>query len=191
MVKQHVGLLALQGDYAKHREKLDLLGVSSSNIRHPSDLDDCTHLIIPGGETTTMTLLMQKYDLYEPIRTFAEDRAVWGTCAGLIMVARETGDRRVTPLNLIDISVKRNAYGRQVESFVTEVPLSILNGGLPFKTIFIRAPVIESCGSSVQILGTLKDHVVLARNERILVSSFHPELTHDLRLHTYFLQQMK
>ena len=191
MAKQHVGLLALQGDYAKHREKLDLLGVTSSNIRHAADLDVCTHLIIPGGETTTMTLLMQKYNLYEPIRAFAEDRPVWGTCAGLIMVAREAGDRRVEPLNLIDIHVKRNAYGRQVESFVTEVSLPILNGGLPFKAVFIRAPIIESCGPAVEILGTLHDHVVLARNERILVSSFHPELTHDLRLHTYFLQKLK
>ena len=182
-----VGILGLQGDFLLHRRSVDALNAASRIVRTADELDGCTHLIIPGGESTTMQKLLDFTNLRPAIADFGTTRPVWGTCAGMILLAREVDDPRQTPLNLIDIAVTRNAYGRQIESFTTDLSLSFLQDETPFHAVFIRAPVLTSQGANVEALARVNGHAVLARENRVLVSSFHPELTPDLRLHRYFL----
>jgi len=182
-----VGILGLQGAFEKHRRNVQALGVSACIVRHPDELTACTHLIIPGGESTTIQKLLNFNNLREPVIAFGKSHPVWGTCAGMILLAREVDDHRQTPLNLIDIAVKRNAYGRQIESFTTPMDLPFLDNAEPFHAVFIRAPIMEQSGPGVEALASVNGHTVMAREGRILVTSFHPELTDDLRLHEYFL----
>ena len=183
-----IGVLAIQGDFAEHIAVLDRLSVTAREVRLPAQLESLDGLIIPGGESTTLSRLMSIYDLREPIAQMArEGRTVWGTCAGMIMLAREITEQDPVPLGIMDIGVQRNAFGRQVDSF--EQPLSI--AGLdhkPFHGIFIRAPVIIRVGEEVSVLSALEDgRPVAVRQGNLLATAFHPELTNDTRVHRYFL----
>ncbi|HEX5139759.1 MAG TPA: pyridoxal 5'-phosphate synthase glutaminase subunit PdxT [Dehalococcoidia bacterium] len=182
-----IGVLALQGDFAEHEAILERLGAGVREVRLPADLDGLDGLIIPGGESTTITRLMAMYGLLEPIRAFASLHPVWGTCAGMIVMAKEATDLDREGLRLMDIAVERNAFGRQVDSFETDLDIAGIEGAA-VKAIFIRAPLIQSVGPQVQVLAQLEDgRIVAAKQGHLMVTSFHPELTDDIRLHKYFL----
>jgi 5'-phosphate synthase pdxT subunit len=183
-----IGVLALQGAFTKHEEMLQSLGVHTLQIRRPEALQQCDGLIIPGGESTTLTKLMGKYGFYEPMREFAQQYPIMGTCAGMIMMATQVNDQRVRPLRLIDITVNRNAYGRQIDSFSTEVNTPFLGESTVFRTIFIRAPQIARIGANVDMLLEWQERPVMVRNCQVLALAFHPELTDDPRIHQYFLE---
>ncbi|HZD11652.1 MAG TPA: pyridoxal 5'-phosphate synthase glutaminase subunit PdxT [Candidatus Binatia bacterium] len=187
-----IGVLALQGAFLEHRKKLERLGVEVVEVRLPQDLEGLDGLIIPGGESTTIGKLAVEYGLVEPLKEFAREKPVWGTCAGMIFMARDIGMRQPL-LGLMDITVRRNAFGRQVDSFETELPVEGLNGDGPFPAIFIRAPVIASVDDDkVQVLARLADGTpVAAREGHWLVTSFHPELSGDDRLHRYFIDLVR
>ena len=187
----NIGVLALQGAFREHRRMLERLGVDVTEVRLPADLEGLSGLIIPGGESTTMGKLMLDYGLKEPIQNFyAAGGVVFGTCAGAILLSRtvlgappQFGHQ--PSLDLMDISVQRNAFGRQVDSFQTGLDIAGLQG--PFPAMFIRAPVIGAVGEGVEVLARHEGRVVLARQGRLLASSFHPELTGDTRVHELFL----
>ena len=183
-----VGVLAIQGDFAEHIAVLGKIGVTAHEIRLPEQLDSLDGLIIPGGESTTLSRLMTIYDLREPIAQMASDgRAVWGTCAGMIMLSQEITERDPVPLGVMDIGVQRNAFGRQVDSFEQALNVSSL-GEDPYHAIFIRAPVIIRVGLGVEILAVLGDQrPVAVQQGNLMATSFHPELTDDYRFHSYFL----
>ncbi len=182
-----VGVLALQGDFAEHAAALRRLGVDTREVRLPADLEGLDSLIIPGGESTTICRLLEAFELVEPVRAFARSLPVWGTCAGAIVMARRATDLDRPTLDLIDIEIVRNAFGRQVDSFETDLDIAGLQGG-PFRAVFIRAPVITSVGEGVEVMATLDGQgVVAARQGNLLVTAFHPELTDDSRLLQYFL----
>jgi 5'-phosphate synthase pdxT subunit len=184
-----IGVLALQGDFAEHLAALHRLGVPSREVRLPDQLAELSGLIIPGGESTTIGKLATTFGLIEPLREFAAQHAVWGTCAGAIFLSRDA--RRSQPLlGLMDISVERNAFGRQVDSFEIDLTVPALDdAGRPYHAVFIRAPLIEHVGPQAEALASLPDgRTVAARQGRWLATSFHPELTDDLRFHRYFLR---
>ena len=184
-----VGVLAIQGDFAEHIAVLGKLGVKAREVRLPEHLDSVDGLIIPGGESTTLSRLMTIYNLREPVEQMAaEGRAVWGTCAGLIMLSREITEQDPIPLGIMDIGVQRNAFGRQVDSFEQKLDVSAL-GPDPFHAIFIRAPVIVRVGDGVEVLSALDaDRPVAVRQGNLMATAFHPELTNDYRFHSYFLE---
>lgn len=186
-VKKRVGVLGLQGDFSLHRRSLLRCGCEAPVIRYPEELESCDALVLPGGESTTFIKLLHKSGLFDSIRTFARSRAVLGTCAGLIILARHVSDESVQGLNLIDLEVQRNGYGRQVDSFIAPVDIPELGGRAGFEGIFIRAPRILSLGPGVKALGRQADDIVMAANERVLAMTFHPELTSDIRIHRYFI----
>lgn len=182
-----IGVLALQGDFAEHEAIVNRLGAEAREVRLPADLDGLDGLIIPGGESTTITRLMALYGLVEPLRRFGARKPVWGTCAGMIVMAKNATDLDRETLKLMDIEVVRNAFGRQVDSFETEIPIEEI-AGPPVRAVFIRAPLIREVGEDVKVLGRLDGQgVVAARQGHLLVTAFHPELTDDTRLHAYFL----
>ena len=183
-----VGVLAIQGDFAEHIAAFRRLGIDTVEVRLPRALEDVEALVIPGGESTTFSYLMDLYDLKEPIKKMAgAGTPIWGTCAGMIMMARELTERDPTPMGLMDIQVARNAFGRQVDSFEADLEIRPL-GHEPFRAVFIRAPVISGVGEDVDILAQLPDErPVAVRQNNLLATSFHPELTDDTRLHRYFL----
>ena len=183
-----VGVLALQGAYQKHVERLAQLELESRLVRTPSDLAQCTALIIPGGESTTISLLIQKNALYEPIKAFAENHPVMGVCAGMIMLATAVDDDRVKPLGLIPFKALRNHYGRQVHSFSTDVQLDFDRNGAAFSALFIRAPGIEQVGQNVNVLAQYNNEDIMLGYGRHLALSFHPELTNDTRIHQFWLR---
>ena len=186
-----VGVLALQGDFAEHESILERLGVGFREVRLPADLDGLDALIIPGGESTTITRLMAAYGLIEPLRDFAREKPVWGTCAGMIVMARRASNLDRETLNLMDIEVQRNAFGRQVDSFETDLDIEEVPGP-PVHAVFIRAPLIESAGEGVKVLAAIDGRgIVAARQGHLLVTAFHPELTDDTRLHAYFVSLVK
>ena len=188
MVNGPVGILALQGDYQRHADHLEQCGVDWCLVRHAEALERCAALILPGGESTTMSRLLRAADLLGPLRQFVRSHPVMGTCAGLIMMAR-SGDARVDSLNILDVDVTRNAYGRQVQSF--QCPVEIDLGVEPdsFPAIFIRAPQILNCDTKVVILAQHHNSPVLVAQGWHLGMSFHPELTDDLRIHRYWLDR--
>lgn len=184
-----IGVLALQGAFIEHVTILRHLDVDASTVYLPDQLEGLEGLIIPGGESTTISRLMVEFGLMKPLKDLAEEGLpVWGTCAGMILLAKEASDGlRVETLGLMDIKVKRNAFGRQVDSFETAVNVPVL-GEEPFNAIFIRAPVVQEVGDGVEALASLSDGtVVAARQGRLVACAFHPELTGDLRFHRYFL----
>ena len=182
------GVLALQGGFAEHIAVLKRLKVETVEVRLPRDLDGVDALIMPGGESTTFSYLMDLYHLKEPIREMAGAGVpIWGTCAGLIMMARELTEDQPIPLRLMDIQVIRNAFGRQVDSFEADVDVEPL-GPEKFTAVFIRAPVIARVGEGIRVLSRLEDgRPVAVQQGNLLGTSFHPELTDDPRLHRYFL----
>ncbi len=184
-----VGVLALQGAFREHQKMLDACGVESVQIRKPEQLEGLAGLIIPGGESTTMGKLLNEFNLFEPILKLGRDGLpIFGTCAGLIMLARDIAGSNQPRLGLMDMLVERNAFGRQVDSF--EADLDIPAVGTPlFQAVFIRAPYILSAGSGVDVLASYDEKIVFARQGRFLAAAFHPELTGDNRIHRYFLEK--
>ncbi len=187
-----IGVLALQGDFAEHITMLKRLGVETAEVRLAEQLSSLDGLILPGGESTTIGKLAVKYGLMAPLREFAAARPVWGTCAGAILLSKDA--RREQPLlGVMDITVQRNAFGRQVDSFEVDLDVPALvhpgNGQpRPFHAVFIRAPLIESVGPGVEVIAALPDgRIVAARQAQLLATSFHPELTRDDRFHQFFL----
>lgn len=182
-----VGVLALQGDFAEHAAILRRLDADAREIRLPSDLEGVERLIIPGGESTTIARLMEMYGLVEPIRAFAAHRPVWGTCAGMIVMAQRATDLDRDTLGLMDVSVVRNAFGRQLDSFETDLEIEEIPG-LPLHAVFIRAPLIKDAGPAVKVMARIDGKgIVAARQGHLLATAFHPELTGDTRMHQYFL----
>jgi pyridoxal 5'-phosphate synthase pdxT subunit len=185
----NVGVLALQGAFIEHIKSLRELGVQPVEVRLPEQLDGLDALIIPGGESTTIGKLAVTYRLLEPLRRFAAAKPVWGTCAGMIMLAKDIG--RDQPLiGVMDIQVNRNAFGRQVDSFETDLTVPEL-GAEPFRAVFIRAPLVTGVSDGVQVLARLeKGEIVAVRQGFWMATAFHPELTPDNRFHRYFLQEV-
>ena len=184
-----IGVLALQGAFIEHIHKLETLGVDAGEVRLPQDLEGLDGLIIPGGESTTIGKLTVMYDLITPLRQFAEDKPVWGTCAGMILMAKDIGMDQPL-LGVMDIVVERNAFGRQKESFETRLNIPVLKNGesKPFPCVFIRSPKLIEAKGKAEVIATLVDNtIVAAQEEKLLVTSFHPELTQDTRFHEYFL----
>ena len=183
-----IGVLALQGAFAEHIAVLHRLGVEAVPVRLPQELRGVDGLIIPGGESTSIGKLMLGYDLMDEIRDLATGGLpIFGTCAGMILLAEKVPDCYPEPLGVMAITIKRNAFGRQRESFETELSIPVL-GDKPFPGVFIRAPLVEQINSGVEILARLADGtIVAARQGKLLASAFHPELTEDLRFHQYFL----
>jgi pyridoxal 5'-phosphate synthase pdxT subunit len=186
-----IGVLALQGDFAEHIAMLKRLNVETSEVRLPEHLDGLDGLIIPGGESTTIGKLAVAYNLMEPLKMFGQRRAIWGTCAGAIFISKDIG-RDQPLLGLMDIKVQRNAFGRQVDSFETDLDIPELKqttgSDAPYHAVFIRAPIIESVGDDAKVLASVPDgRIVAAQQGHFLATSFHPELTDDTRFHEYFL----
>ena len=183
-----IGVLAIQGDFREHGLMLDSIGQNWDEIRLPDQLNDLDGLIIPGGESTTIVQLIDTYNLRMPIQRLASNGlAIWGTCAGMIVVAKTLSDKKPVPLGLMDIDVSRNAFGRQIDSFETTVSVTGIKGE-PIHAAFIRAPQILNMGPNVDILSTLENgNPVTVRENKILATSFHPELTEDTRMHELFV----
>jgi 5'-phosphate synthase pdxT subunit len=198
-----IGVLALQGDFAEHQVMLKGLGVDAVEVRLAEHLEGLNGLIIPGGESTTIGKLAEDFQMIEPLRQFGSHHAIWGTCAGAIFLSKDTHGKRKQPLlQLMDITVERNAFGRQIDSFETDLDVPCLGfengdhgGGRsvpPFHAVFIRAPLIEAVHGDTQVLSRLPDgRIVAAQQGHWLATSFHPELTGDDRFHRYFLELSK
>ena len=186
-----VGVLALQGDFREHRAVLEKLGASTREVRHPGDLVGLDGLVVPGGESTTMSKLIDAFGLAGPIADFhAGGGVLYGTCAGLIVLAAGTVEGFPPTLGLIDIVARRNAFGRQVRSFEADLEVPAV-GLAPVRAVFIRAPWIERAGTGVEVLATCEGHAVAAARGRVLVTAFHPELTDDTRLHELFVAMIR
>lgn len=184
----NIGVLALQGDFAEHIAMLGRLDVQTAEVRKPEHLAGLHGLIIPGGESTTIGKLATDFGLLEPLRAFGREGAIWGTCAGAIFLSKEIQLGQPL-LHLMDIRVTRNAFGRQVDSFVADLEVEKLGMKDPFPAVFIRAPIIESVAGDAQVLASLSDgRIVAAQQGRLLATSFHPELTGDPRFHEYFIR---
>jgi 5'-phosphate synthase pdxT subunit len=187
--KKKIGVLALQGAFIEHEASLIKCGAKPLQIRKVQDLDEVEGLIIPGGESTTIGKLMQAYGLDEKVHSrFEEGMPIWGTCAGMILMAREIVDMQQPNLNLMDIRVRRNAYGRQVDSFETE--LEVVGIGRS-RGVFIRAPYVDKVWGEVQVLARYQDKIVMVQQGKLLATAFHPELTDDLSIHSYFIQMLQ
>ena len=186
-----VGVLALQGTFIEHISILRQLGVEAPPIRLPHELDTLDGLIIPGGESTTMMRLMENFELIRPIREMARDGLpIWGTCAGMVLLAKSISNYEMETLGLMDMKIRRNAFGSQIDSFEIDLEIPLV-GEEPFHAVFIRAPVIKEAEPGVKILSCLPDStIVAARQNRLLACAFHPEFTDDLRLHSYFLNMV-
>jgi 5'-phosphate synthase pdxT subunit len=190
-VSVRVGVLALQGDTREHLAALREAGADASTVRRRGELDTVDALVIPGGESTTMTHLLREFELLEPLRArLAEGMPAYGSCAGMILLASEILDagsagRDAAPLKAIDMTVRRNAFGRQVDSFEGDIAFEGLDG--PVHAVFIRAPWVERVGPDVQVLGRAGGHIVAVRQGRTLATSFHPEMTGDRRIHRLFV----
>jgi 5'-phosphate synthase pdxT subunit len=185
-----IGVLALQGDFLEHCHALQSIGVQARLVKLPKDLVDLPGLIIPGGESTTIGKLATAFDLMAPLRQFGVEHAIWGTCAGAIFLSKDA-EREQPLLNLMDIQVQRNAFGRQVDSFEIDLPVPFLPDGdeRPYHAVFIRAPLIKSVYGDAKVLLTLPDgQIVAAQQGKLLATSFHPELTQDTRFHQYFVE---
>ena len=186
-----IGILALQGDFAEHISMLKQIGVDTVEVRLPKHLDGLDGLIMPGGESTTIGKLAVAYDLMEPLKQFGKSHAVWGTCAGAIFLSKDASSDQPL-LGLMNIKVQRNAFGRQVDSFETDLNIDELMKATgtehPYHAVFIRAPIIESVSGNVKVLAALDDgRIVAAQEGHWLATSFHPELTSDARFHEFFI----
>jgi|TARA_B100001094_G_scaffold194835_1_gene188772 5'-phosphate synthase pdxT subunit len=183
-----VGVLALQGAFERHIKTFQKIGVNALPVKSPDDLEQVDRLVIPGGESTAISMLLNLNSLRAPLqKRISEKMPVFGTCAGMIVLSKTVLDGREDqiPLNAIDITVRRNAFGRQIDSFESELEVKGLNE--PFPAVFIRAPIVESVGNSVEVYARVNGQIVLCGNDSTLVTSFHPELSDDNRIHEIFL----
>jgi pyridoxal 5'-phosphate synthase pdxT subunit len=190
-----IGVLALQGDFIEHITTLRRIGVNAAEVRLADQLSTLDGLIIPGGESTTIGKLAADFGLIDPLREFGKNKAIWGTCAGAIFLSKDA-QRHQPLLKLMDIRVERNAFGRQINSFEIDLMIPALapydTGNTPYHAVFIRAPLIESVGTEVEVLSSLENgKIVAARQGNLLATSFHPELTLDDRFHRYFVEMSK
>jgi 5'-phosphate synthase pdxT subunit len=187
-----IGVLAIQGDFLEHKQVLARLGVDAPEIRLPSQLEGIDGLIIPGGESTTIVQLIDIYGFRQPLtERVRAGMPLWGTCAGMIVIADRLRDRRPDPLRLMDIDVSRNAFGRQIDSFEEDIALEGIEGP-DFRAVFIRAPAVNLMGDSVKVLARVRDgRPVAVRQDRMLATSFHPELTGDDRVHQLFIRMVE
>ncbi len=186
-----IGVLALQGAFVEHQKILNQLGAEAVQVRLPADLEGLDGLIIPGGESTTIGQLATTFGLVEPLRAFARSKPTWGTCAGMIFLAKDIGSDRQPLLGLMDVTVNRNAFGRQIDSFETDLDVPKL-GESPFHAVFIRAPLVTATGDGVDIIAALPDgRIVAVEQGHLLATAFHPELTPDHRFHQYFLERIR
>jgi pyridoxal 5'-phosphate synthase pdxT subunit len=190
MASKKIAILALQGAFAKHAEMVQRIGAKAVLVRDSRELATCDGLIIPGGESTTMMRQLKNADLLTAIKTFSEHKPVFGTCAGMILMAKEVVCKTVSPFKMLDITVERNAYGRQAESFITYLDVTTEKKKKRVKTIFIRAPRVKSVGSDVKVLATHNRTPVFVQQGRFFACSFHPELTDETFCHQYFLQEV-
>jgi len=185
-----IGILALQGDFEKHAAAVRKSGHEPVLVKDAVALNQCDKLIIPGGESTTLLHLIEKLDLRNALLSFGRRKPVMGTCAGLILLGKGGEQLPHPPLELIDIEVSRNAYGRQVDSFIDTVEVNLNGHSSAFEGVFIRAPKIKSVGPDVKILGSHGKEIILAAQKNILVMTFHPELTDDMRIHQFFIENI-
>ncbi len=185
-----IGVLAVQGDFEKHSEVLLAMGRTAIMVRTRADLEQCDALIIPGGESTTLTTVMKKHLLWEPTKEFVQSHPIMGTCAGCIILATAVIDMQQETLRAIDIDIQRNAYGRQVDSFIDDVQLDLNGEKGNFEGVFIRAPKIVRLGKNVMPLAQHGDNIVLVEQKHLLAATFHPELTGDNTIHKYFLDKV-
>jgi 5'-phosphate synthase pdxT subunit len=187
-----LGVLALQGAAGLHVDAIRRLDAEAREVRTPAELADVDALVLPGGESTTMSMLLESSGLFDAVaERLADGMPAFGTCAGMILLAGNVLDGRPDQrcFDMIDITVRRNAFGRQVDSFEASLAVEHLEGGA-FPAVFIRAPFVERAGAEVEVLATVDGHPVLCRQDRVLVAAFHPELSDDLRLHDYFLKEV-
>ena len=184
-----IGILAAQGAYKKHKDILDTINVDSVYVKNANQLSGCDGLILPGGESTAISNIIQVNNLYESIKKFASDSYIFGTCAGMILMGSNKPTKLLKPLNLFDVKVTRNAYGSQVDSFIDNISLSFHRN--KFSGVFIRAPKVISISNDIEVLSFYNDYPVLIRKDRFLASSFHAELTSDNRVHKYFVNMVQ
>ena len=187
-----IGVLAIQGDFLEHRQVLERLGSVVLEVRTRNELDEVDGLIIPGGESTTIVQLLDIFDIRDHLVSLVKNgMPIWGTCAGMIVLANTLTDQRPNPLNLMDINVTRNAFGRQVDSFEADIEIDEIDGQ-PYRAIFIRAPIVNSVGPNVRVISRLNDgRPVAVRENHMLATAFHPELTSDDRIHQMFLRMVE
>ena len=187
-----VGVLAVQGDFTEHSHALERVGIEAVEIRLPEQLSDVDGLIIPGGESTTIVQLIDIYKFRDSLKVKSDDGfPIWGTCAGMIVMASELIDKRPEPLKLMDIVVNRNAFGRQVDSFEADIKVDGMANG-PFRAVFIRAPIVVKVGVNVEIISKIDNgNVVAVRQGNLLATAFHPELTDDSRMHSLFAKMIE
>jgi pyridoxal 5'-phosphate synthase pdxT subunit len=186
MMRPKVGVLALQGDFEAHRDAIERVGADAVEVRTSADLDAIDGLIIPGGESTTMLKLLHLENLFEPLRHFGSVKPIFGTCAGAILLASEVVNPAQESLGLIDATVERNGYGRQIDSRIAEIDLE----GKPAEAVFIRAPIIRRVGPKTKVLATYLDQPVLVEDGRHLAATFHPELSSGEHIHRRFIQKI-
>ncbi len=181
-----IGVLAIQGDFDAHRRRLEELGANALLVKKPGQLDQVDALIIPGGESTTFLKFLEQQGFKDKLQDFVRAKPTFGTCAGAILLARQVTNPEQESLNAIDIAVRRNAYGRQVDSFITEAESKLG----PIEMVFIRAPKIERVGAGVEVLAREHDDPVLVRQGKVMVATFHPELSEDKRVHEEFVRMV-
>jgi 5'-phosphate synthase pdxT subunit len=195
-----IGVLALQGAFSEHTRILRSLGVEAVEVHLPQELEDLQGLIIPGGESTTIGKLAATYGLMRPLKKMADQgKPIWGTCAGLIFLAKDIEGVEQPLIGVMDLTVQRNAFGRQVDSFEADIPVpalevvsELMEKGLPFHAVFIRAPLVTSVGEGVEVLSRLDEgSIVAVRQSNLLATAFHPELTDDTRFHRYFVKMVE
>ena len=190
-MRLRIGVLGLQGDVREHIEMLQLLGVETLVVKLPEDLELVDGLIIPGGESTTMMRIMKEVEMYKPLKEkIKEGFPVYGTCAGLILLSKKVESSDQMTLQVLDVEVERNAYGRQIESFEVDIDIPEL-GEKPFRAVFIRAPKIVELGSNVKVLAKYENAPVFVKEDNVMATSFHPELTEDTRIHEYFIKMVE
>ena len=183
-----IGVLAIQGGFHKHKESLLALKINPIEVRYEEQLKNCDALIIPGGESTTISKLLKKYNLISSIKNFARNKPILGTCAGLILMSKNSNDKRVENLNIIDVEVERNGWGRQIDSFSNKLLLQ--NQEIEIEAVFIRAPKIKKLGEKVEILAKLNDDPIFIKDGIHFAATFHPELTNDTTVHKIFIESI-
>ncbi|MFN2128748.1 MAG: pyridoxal 5'-phosphate synthase glutaminase subunit PdxT [Anaerolineales bacterium] len=186
---KRIGILAIQGDFSKHAQAVSASGHRAVEVRNRVQLEDTDGLIIPGGESTTFLRLFNEFGLAADIKNYARTKPILGTCAGLIILSMEADELPFRPLGLIDITVKRNAYGRQKDSFIDNIDLNLNGASRVFQGVFIRAPRIVKTGNDVRTLALHNGEAVLVANKKIMAATFHPELTDNLEIHKYFISK--
>jgi 5'-phosphate synthase pdxT subunit len=187
-LRPRIGVLAIQGDYAAHAEALEQCGAEPVEVRKPEQLNGLTGLILPGGESTTMLKFLEKRGFFEALHAFCQTRPVFGTCAGTILLAREVLHPAQRSLGVLDVAVERNSYGRQIDSAILTEETALAGG--PLEMVFIRAPRILSAGPQVEVLARRNGDPTLVRQGQVLAATFHPELSHDSRVHRYFVEMI-